>query len=71
MTSFTKKRLHESEQHLYEEQSARAYFEASSAAKRAGNTEKATRYLRIALNTVNNQLLNRYDIKTIGDSNNA
>ena len=71
MTSSAEKRLQQTEQKLHEAPSAKAYFEASDAANHAGNTEKATRYLRMAFNTHNNQLMNQYDIKSIGDSNNA
>lgn len=51
--------------------SPRACFDAASAAKDAGNTEKATRYLRMALNTYDTQLLNQFDLKSLGEPNNA
>ena len=72
MTTYADNRLHEIEQRLKDDtQSPRAYFEAADAANCAGKTEKATRYLRIAFNTHNNQLLNQFDIKSLGETNNA
>lgn len=73
MTKLADKKLHETESYLAGNiESPRAYFEAASAANMVGNTEKATRYLRMALNTHNNQLLNQFDIKeTLGEINNA
>lgn len=52
-------------------QSPRAYFDAAQAAHHNGNTDKATRYLRMAFNTHTSDLLNQYDIKSIGETNNA
>jgi hypothetical protein len=72
MTTYADKRLQETEQRLKQDaQSPRAYFDAADAANCAGNTEKATRYLRMAFNTHNNQLLNQFDLKSLGEANNA
>lgn len=73
MTTFAEKKLHDSEAYLARNvESPRAYFEAAEAANNAGNTEKATRYLRMALNTHNTQLLNQFDIKqAFGETKNA
>lgn len=73
MTTLADKKLHDTEAYLARNiESPRAYFEAAEAANNAGNTEKATRYLRMALNTHNTQLLNQFDIKqALGETNNA
>lgn len=72
MTASAEKRLQETEYRLkHDAQSPRTYFEAADAANCAGKTEKATRYLRMALNTHNNEILNHYDLKSLGELNNA
>lgn len=72
MTSHADKKLQDIELHLKQEaESPKAYFKATDATNGAGKTEKATPYLRIALTIHENQLLNQYNIKSIGDSNNA
>lgn len=69
----TDKTLQKFESIMLAQQTPRAFFDAAEAAHRAGDSEKATRYLRMALNVHNSQLLNQYDLKSqsLGEFNNA
>jgi|GEM_PF-4073020 len=72
MTSHANQKLHEIELHLKQDaESPKAYFKAADAANCAGKAEKATRYLRMAFNIHENQILNQYNPKSIGETNNA